>query len=165
MKTHFTVAALALFAATSISFAGVVGPSMYTCFDATQTTGVGQAFSGTCTDESPFAADLRGGNFDYFEFEDWEAIALTGFADPVPTSVTGVTITGITQRAATGVTVFGADQDDGIIDDANATGGQRRNAFGQAQIICNTGCWSLSRPQPGGSARRWDCWPGSGAGQ
>lgn len=120
MNTRVAVAALALFATTPASFAASVGPSFYECFDAAQTTGIGQAFTGTCTAESPFAQTLRDGNFEYFEFEDWEAIALNQLIDPVPTNTTGVTITG----TGTGVQNTGsADQDNGVIDNVGGTFG------------------------------------------
>ena len=40
---------LALLLTGSSALADAVGPSSYECFDATQTTGVGVAFSGTCS--------------------------------------------------------------------------------------------------------------------
>ena len=134
MNNRIIVISTALFVTAPISFAGIVGPSMYACFDATQTTGVGQAFTGTCTDESPFAADLRGGNFGYFEFEDWEALAINMVVNPIPTNATGVTIThaGFGGSQNTG----SVDQDNGAIDNVGGTFG----AFGNSiEIIFDAG--------------------------
>jgi hypothetical protein len=130
---------LGVLATSFNSFAGSVGPSFYECFDATQTTGVGQTFSGTCTAESPFAQILRDGNFSYFEFEDWEDVALNTVIDPIPTNTTGVAITG-SGLAITGVQVLGStDQDDGVIDNSQSTDGQRYGAFGQVDISFDAG--------------------------
>jgi hypothetical protein len=127
MKKRLIVISTALFVTAPISFAGIVGPSFYECFDATQTTGIGQTFTGTCTAESPFAAAIRDGNFAYFEFEDWASSDLNTFIDPIPTDATGVTITGV----VSGVQNLGSpDQDDGIIDNSGNTGSQPRAAFG-----------------------------------
>ncbi len=139
MNNRIIVISTALFVTAPISFAGSVGPSFYECFDATQTTGVGQTFSGTCTAESPFAQILRDGNFTYFEFEDWEDIALNTVINPIPTNTAGVTIAS-TGTAITGVQVLGStDQDDGVIDNSENTGGQRYGAFGQVNISFDAG--------------------------
>lgn len=133
IATFTLLMVFALLASPSL-FAASIGPQFYDCFDASQTTGIGQAFTGTCTAESPFAQDLRAGNFDYLEFEDWEAIALNEFIDPIPTNTTGVTITSIPGHAATGVQLFTADQDDGVIDNFGGTGAPGYSAFGQFNI-------------------------------
>jgi hypothetical protein len=98
-----------------------VSPANYNCFDATQTTGVGQAFTGTCTAESPFAQILRDAGFEYFHFEDWETFNLNSFINPIPTTVPGVLLTG-----GGGVTAgdFSPDADDFVVDDiSNGTSG------------------------------------------
>ncbi len=123
---------VALMFASSASQASQIGPSAYECFDATQTTGIGAAFSGTCTDESPLAAELRAGDFIFFEFEDWESFDLNAFVDPIPTTTNGVTITA---AGGGGVSVGSSpDQEDGDIDglsNSNAGFSQVRNAFGR----------------------------------
>jgi hypothetical protein len=132
LNRRYVLSLSALILASANGFAGSVGPVSYECLDATQTTGPGAVFTGSCTAESPFAADLRAGNFSYFEFEDWESFNLNAFVDPIPTNTVGVSIT----SASGGVTVGGsADQDDGVIDGTANTGGQRRTAFGRDVVI------------------------------
>jgi hypothetical protein len=96
----------------SASWAEAVEQPGYDCFDFTQTTGLGQAYSGTCIIESPFAGPLRGGLFEYFHFEDWESFNLNTFVNPLPVTVPGVTV------MSGGVTTggFSPDSDDGLVD-------------------------------------------------
>jgi hypothetical protein len=126
------IAACVSLGAASESFAASVGPQAYRCFDSTQTTGRGVAFSGTCSNESPFAAGVRNGEFAYFHFEDWQSFDLNTYVNPIPTTVPGVMVT----SPGGGVTVaFSVDQDDGVLDDDGGYGNGVHAAFGYAVSI------------------------------
>jgi len=80
-----------------------VGPSLYQCFDATQTTAYQGAFTGTCAVESPFAATVRTAGFGYFVLENFED---QSFDAPGVTPVLGIL----------GGIQYAVDADDGAID-------------------------------------------------
>jgi hypothetical protein len=113
------------------SGADPIGPVPYQCFDSTQSTGIGEAYSGTCTAESPFAAGVRNGEFVSFQLDDWEWSVLNQYIDPVPTKLTGATITGLGGVSA----VFSVDQDDGVLDDDGGSGNDAHTAFGAGMTI------------------------------
>jgi hypothetical protein len=100
--------------APATALAAAIGPSSYGCFDATQTTGIGASFTGTCSAESPLAQGVRDGDFQYFHLEDFEAAPNQGAFQPLPTTAPGLTV-----DAGSGGLLnnnFSVDADDGSID-------------------------------------------------
>lgn len=115
MRTYrLPLYALLLLALAGPALADAIGPSSYGCFDATQTTGIGGSFTGTCSAESPLAQGVRDGSFQYFHLEDFEAAPNQGFFQPLPTTAPGLTV-----DAGGGGLLnnnFSVDADDGVVD-------------------------------------------------
>jgi hypothetical protein len=112
--------------------AAPLGPQAYQCFDATQATGLGEVYTGTCSAESPFAAGVRSGAFASFAFEDWESFTLNQTINPIPTTTPGVAITSIGGGVTTS---FSVDQDDGAINGVPGSGAINHAAFGSSVSI------------------------------
>jgi len=126
-----TLILLLLLALAGPALADEIGPSSYGCFDATQSTGIGGPFTGTCSAESPLAQGVRDSDFQYFHLEDFEAAPNQGFFQPLPTTAPGLTV-----DAGGGGLLnnnFSVDADDGVVDGLASIGtrsGQSTNTQG-----------------------------------
>ncbi len=96
---------LLLFGAAAAPAATFFGPLPYRCFDGVATAGCGTA-------ESPFASDIRAGNFQYFHLEDLEDGLLNA---PGLTASAGAVL-------APGALTDSVDGDDGLIDGLGTAG-------------------------------------------